>query len=140
MAEKAYLTRRVTFSAMHELSSPALSEKENLEIFGKCYRLHGHNYFLEATVKGEIDSLTGLCCDRDYLEDVMQKEIVAKFDGINLNDAFASTTGEQLAREFYEILIQKLKPLDLVCVRLQETPKNFFTHGEQETSDLIFRI
>src|SRR5690348_9698923 len=120
MAEEAYLTRRVSFSAMHELSNPTLSDEENQRIFGKCFRTHGHNYFLEVTVRGPIDPFTGLCCDRDRLADVLKKEVVDRFNGTHLNHHFKSTTGEELAREFYAILHEKLKPLNLVSVRLQE--------------------
>lgn len=129
MATEAYLTLRVEISALHELKNSELSEKENLKIFGKCFRTHGHNYFLEATVKGSVDKNSGLCCNRDLFEDILKKEIVQKFNGKDLNSFFKSTTGEDLALEFYNILFSKLKPLNLVWVRLQETPKNFFSYG-----------
>jgi len=131
MADKAFLTKRVMVSAMHELKSDSLSEAENLRIFGKCYKTHGHNYYLEATVEGAIDSASGLSCDRDFFDDVLKKEIVDTYSGTHLNQHFKSTTGEELAREFYGILFVKLKPLKLVHVRLQETPKNFFDYGDQ---------
>lgn len=138
MVESAHLTRRIMFSAMHELSSSALSEKRNIEIFGKCYKTHGHDYYLEVTVRGEIDRVSGLCCDRDALDDILTAEIVKKFSGAHLNHHFKSTTGEELAREFYELLEQKLKPMELVRVRLQETSKNFFTW--QKNPSAIFDL
>jgi 6-pyruvoyltetrahydropterin/6-carboxytetrahydropterin synthase len=129
MDHNAYLTLRVEVSALHELKNPNLSDAENKKIFGKCFRTHGHNYYLEATVKGAIDVESGLCCNRDLFQDILNTQIVRKFNGQDLNNFFKSTTGENLAREFFEILSPKLKPMNLVWVRLQETPKNFFSYG-----------
>jgi 6-pyruvoyltetrahydropterin/6-carboxytetrahydropterin synthase len=136
----AYLTKRVMFSAMHELRSPHLSDAENREVFGKCYGTHGHNYYVEATVKGTINSKSGLICDRDYFDDVLSRDVVNRFSGKHMNKIFASTTGEDLAREIFNDLKEKLKPLQLVCVRLQETPKNFFTWGDREIYEHPERI
>jgi 6-pyruvoyltetrahydropterin/6-carboxytetrahydropterin synthase len=134
MADTAFLTKRVSFSAMHALGSDTLSEEKNREIFGKCFRTHGHDYFLEVTVRGAIDADSGLCCDRDFLEDILHREIVDRFHKTHLNDTFGNTTGENLAREFFDLLRKKLKPLHLVSVRVQETPRNFFSYGEDAFS------
>ena len=129
MENKARLTKRVMISAMHELRSEKLSSEENERIFGKCVNLHGHDYWIEVTVEGIIDPDSGLICDRDYFEDQLQKYFVDKFDKTNLNDHFPNTTGEILVEEFFKLLKDKLRPLNIVGVRLQETPKNFFTKG-----------
>uniref|UniRef100_A0A8D8Z9N1 6-pyruvoyltetrahydropterin synthase n=1 Tax=Cacopsylla melanoneura TaxID=428564 RepID=A0A8D8Z9N1_9HEMI len=39
-----YLTRVEKFSAAHRLHSPHLSDKENLETYGKCNNFHGHGH------------------------------------------------------------------------------------------------
>jgi 6-pyruvoyltetrahydropterin/6-carboxytetrahydropterin synthase len=127
-AHTAHLTRRVMIRSMHALGNPQLSDTENLRIFGKCYKTHGHHYYVEATVEGEIDRKSGLCCDRDRFDDVLQNEIVTRFDGVHLNDFFKSTSGEDLAREFFVILKKALAPVSLVSVRVHETAKNVFTH------------
>jgi 6-pyruvoyltetrahydropterin/6-carboxytetrahydropterin synthase len=131
MANKhiGYLTKRVMISSMHQLCNTALSDQENEQIFGKCFRVHGHNYYIEATIKGAIDPKSGLICDRDFFDDVLKREIVDRFDGKDLNKFYPNTTGENIAKAFFELLVEKLKPLNLVSVRLQETPKNFFTFG-----------
>lgn len=137
MGDRAYLTKQVSISAQHELKSPALSEEENRRNFGKCFRLHGHDYKIEVTVEGFIDKDSGLICDRDFFDNILEKEVVSRFDKTNLNDFFPSTTGEALAKEFYQLLVEKLKPLKLVQVGVHETPKNFFTHG---VSSEVFRF
>ncbi|HET9697156.1 MAG TPA: 6-carboxytetrahydropterin synthase, partial [Terriglobales bacterium] len=62
---KAYLTRRYMFSASHRLHCDGLSEAENRAIYGKCNNPHGHghNYFLEVTVSGQVDPATGMVCN-----------------------------------------------------------------------------
>ena len=123
------LTKRVTFSAMHELRSPALTEPQNRAIFGKCYNLHGHDYRLEVTVEGQLDEKTGLICDRDFFDAKLDKYVVKKYNGKNLNDFFSNTTGEILVSEFLCILEKLLKPLNVVGIKLEETPKNTFSAG-----------
>ncbi|MDA0987209.1 MAG: 6-carboxytetrahydropterin synthase, partial [Bacteroidetes bacterium] len=53
-----FLTRREHFSAAHRLYNPKFSDKKNLQIFGKCSNPngHGHNYILEVTVCGDVNT------------------------------------------------------------------------------------
>ncbi|MDZ4676190.1 MAG: 6-carboxytetrahydropterin synthase [Oligoflexia bacterium] len=132
MGDTAYLTKRVTFSAMHQLLCEHFTDEENEKVFGKCFRVHGHDYFIEVTIKGKIDPKSGLICDRDIFEDVLRNEITEKYNKSDLNKFFDNTTGENLAIHLYNLLIPKLKPIHLVCVRVQETPKNFFVYGSEE--------
>ena len=41
------VTRTYHFSAAHRLASAAFSDEENAEVYGQCFRQHGHNYLLE---------------------------------------------------------------------------------------------
>ena len=135
---KPRLTMRVMISAMHELRSPLLSKEENLRVFGKCLNQHGHDYWLEVTVQGQIDSQSGMLCNRDEFEDKLQTFFVLKYDKSDLNHFFKNTTGEVLALEFFNLLKNNLKPMEVIGVRLQETPKNFFSFGTQEYLSNIF--
>nr|XP_037290703.1 6-pyruvoyl tetrahydrobiopterin synthase-like [Rhipicephalus microplus] len=58
----ASVTRIESFSASHRLHSPSLSDAQNAAIFGKCNNPngHGHNYKLEVTVTGPVDTATGM--------------------------------------------------------------------------------
>ena len=62
---KAHLTRRYRFSASHRLHSDAMSAQENLATYGKCNNPHGHghNYFVEVTVSGQVEEATGMVCN-----------------------------------------------------------------------------
>ena len=44
-----YLTRVESFCAAHRLFSCTLSQEQNIALFGKCSKLHGHNYKGTAT-------------------------------------------------------------------------------------------
>jgi len=57
------LTRVYHFSAGHRLADPALSDEANEALYGACYRPHGHNYYLEVTVAGRPDPVTGMSVD-----------------------------------------------------------------------------
>jgi len=64
-AEDATFSRSYVFSAAHRLHAAQLSEAENQALYGKCNNPngHGHNYTLEVTVGGPIDSATGMVID-----------------------------------------------------------------------------
>src|SRR3954454_25188124 len=82
-----YLTRKAEFSAAHYYHNPQWSAEENARVFGKCSNLngHGHNYTLEVTVKGKIDSKTGFAVDLKELKDIMNREVVHAMGPRHLN-------------------------------------------------------
>jgi 6-pyruvoyltetrahydropterin/6-carboxytetrahydropterin synthase len=55
-------------------------------VFGRCYNspAHGHNYFLELTVSGEIDPKTGMVVNLFDLKRVLL-DVIEEFDHKNLN-------------------------------------------------------
>lgn len=79
------LTRAVDFSSSLRYALPGLSEGESLALFGPAARQHGHNYRLEVTIEGVPDPATGMVIDLKALKDVLEREIVARFDHRDLN-------------------------------------------------------
>lgn len=132
-AMEAYLTVSTHFSAAHRLASPHLSYEENFEVYGKCARPngHGHNYHLEVTVKGEIDSRTGMIVDLGALNQVIEDLVVEPFDHTFLNKdipyfAEVVPTAENIAVRISSLLrspIQKLGA-QLHKIKLIESPNN----------------
>jgi 6-pyruvoyltetrahydropterin/6-carboxytetrahydropterin synthase len=137
---KVYLTRRYLFSAAHRLHNPALSEDENHETYGKCNHPHGHghNYFLEVTVSGQIAAATGMICDLALLDSAVKSEILERFDHKNLNalPEFSATvpTTENLALEIEGILSRIALPAHLEGIRVEETANNSFECCGQRTA------
>jgi 6-pyruvoyltetrahydropterin/6-carboxytetrahydropterin synthase len=132
---KAYLTRRYMFSASHRLHSKGMSEAENRETYGKCNNPHGHghNYSLEVTVSGEVQSSTGMVCNRMDLDDFVGREILQNFDIQNLNSLpqFIDDvpTTENLCIALYDILHRGFASAHLERVRLEETMMNSFEYA-----------
>jgi len=75
---KAYLTRRYWFSASHRLHSAEMSAEQNQAVYGKCNNPHGHghNYSLEVTVSGPVDSQTGMVCNLVDLDRFVNDKIL----------------------------------------------------------------
>jgi len=124
-----YLTRRAEFSASHFYHNPDLSPEENRTIFGKCNNPHGHghNYTLEVTVAGEVDSTTGMVLDLKELKGLLETEVLELMDHRFLNKdvpVFATLipTTENIAIEIWKLLATKLRFGKLHRIRLYETP------------------
>ena len=129
------VSRRESFNAAHQLRDPALSDDENRRLFGKCVNLHGHNYFLDVVVAGEIDDATGYVWDLKQLSDVMRRQIIQEVDHRNLNTDVPwlkerIPTAENLALAFWERLQTELPAGLLRSVRVSETDKNWAEVGD----------
>lgn len=135
----AHFSRRYRFSASHRLHSPALSEGQNRDTYGKCNNPHGHghNYFLEITVAGPIAADTGFVVELPKLDALIRREVLDRFDHTHLNrdatfsGAFVPST-ENLAIEIQRTLREAVPQLAvhgqlrLVNLRIEETRNNAF--------------
>lgn len=130
---ETYLTIATHFSAAHRLALAELSYDQNCEIYGKCARPngHGHNYHLEVTVKGEMDSRTGMMVDLGALHKVLEEFVIEPFDHTFLNKdipyfAKVVPTAENIAIHICNLLQQPIRELDaqLHKVKLIESPNN----------------
>lgn len=85
----AYMTRRVRFAAAHRYWRDDWPEEKNRRVFGACANPHGHghNYALEATVKGQIDSETGFAVDLEVIDAVLREAVVMVLDHQHINHA-----------------------------------------------------
>ncbi len=128
-----FLTRREHFSASHRLYNPKFSDEKNFEIFGKCSNPngHGHNYYVEVTVCGEVSADTGYLINLEILKKILQISFIDKVDHKNLNSdvEFLSNinpTSENIAIACWnQIESQIQKYCKLYSVKLFETEKNF---------------
>jgi len=131
----AYFTRAYTICSSHRLHSDALSPEVNRETYGKCNNPHGHghNYRIEVTVGGAVDPETGMVINMATLDAVVGKNVLARFDHMNLNldPLFADrvSTTENLTIAIFEVLQSALKPAILEKIRIEETENNFFEYS-----------
>lgn len=132
MSKRVAVIRREHFNAAHRLYRKDWNDEQNTNVFGKCAlpHYHGHNYELEVKVVGEIDPQTGFVIDLKLLSDIVQEQVLEKFDHKNLNvdtEEFRNLnpTAENIAVVIYDLLRPQLpQPLELF-IRLYETPRNF---------------
>ena len=132
MSNRVSVFRKEHFNAAHRLYRPDWDDATNDRVFGKCAlpNFHGHNYELIVKVTGEIDPETGYVIDLKLLSDLIQQEVIERFDHRNLNldtKEFAqlNSTAENIAVVIHGLLRKQLSESLELQVRLYETPRNF---------------
>jgi 6-pyruvoyltetrahydropterin/6-carboxytetrahydropterin synthase len=133
------LSQKFEFSATHRLHNPALTDDENIRLFGKCNNAHGHghNYELQVTLVGQPDN-NGLLIEIPQFERVVRTAVIDRFDHRNLNVELPEfreqiPTVENIARVIYRLLDRQLAEAGatLASVTLWETPKTFCQYTER---------
>ena len=129
--------RKVRFNSAHRLNNPKWDDKKNKEVFGLCNNpnYHGHNYELHLKVTGPIEEETGFVIDLKILNDILQAEIVERFDHRNINLDIPefknlNSTAENIAKVIYDILKPKFNPNLKIQVTLYETPRNYVIYPD----------
>lgn len=132
MSRIVSVTRVAHFNAAHRLHNPDWSAEKNAEVFGLCNNpsFHGHNYELHLTVRGAVDEGTGYVMDMKDIKDILEAEVLSKFDHRNLNLDVPSfqhvnPTAENIAVVIWDIM-RPFVPADFeLSVKLYETPRNY---------------
>jgi 6-pyruvoyltetrahydropterin/6-carboxytetrahydropterin synthase len=126
------ITRVEHFNAAHRLDNPKWDDETNRRVFGKCnnQRFHGHNYEVEVKVTGFVDPETGFVMDAKELSDIINTEVLERFDHMNLNldvEAFKylNPTAENIVIVIYDLLRKKINSNHDLKIKLYETPRNF---------------
>ena len=108
------LTKRVEFCAAHRYVNPGWSAAKNRRVFGRDSDLHGHNYVLEVTIRGEPSPETGMVMDLKALKDLILEAAVDRLDHKHLNEDVPyfkekMPTPENLAVLIWELLEPRLE-------------------------------
>jgi 6-pyruvoyltetrahydropterin/6-carboxytetrahydropterin synthase len=126
------VTRRMHFNAAHRVHNPELSDEENVRLFGRCNNpnWHGHNYMLDVSVAGPIETRTGYVMDLAALKRVVQEAVIDRVDHRNFNldvDFMRGVipTAENIVVECWRVLAPRVAPARLVRLVLWETPNNY---------------
>lgn len=111
----ATVCRKFHFNAAHRLHNQHWDAEKNRRVFGKCNNpnYHGHNYELIIKITGEVDHDTGYVIDTRILKEIVETEVIEKFDHKNLNlDTIAfkdlNPTAEHIAYVIYQLLLPKI--------------------------------
>ena len=135
MAHPIAVYRIEHFNAAHRLHNPAWDDDTNRKIFGKCNNphYHGHNYKLTVKVIGFPNPETGYVMDMKVLSDIIQQQIIHRFDHRNLNldcpeFSTLNPSAENIAVVIFDILRQRIDTSLQLQVRLHETERNFVVY------------
>ena len=126
------ITRRYRFCAAHRLHTDYLSPEANWTAFGKCNNPngHGHNYVVLVTIKSAMGQEVR-CLEQ--LDRVVEDTIISRFDHHDLNQdpAFTetTTTGENLVKLIWDLLVDKVPAHSLEKVGVIETRDNYFEYA-----------
>ncbi|MBL7811604.1 MAG: 6-carboxytetrahydropterin synthase [Bacteroidetes bacterium] len=132
------VTRTAQFNAAHRLYVPEWSDEQNRLIFGLCANpsFHGHNYDLHVTVTGPIDPVTGYVMDLKILKEILELEVMDRYDHRNLNldtEDFKTLnpTVENICVVIWNRVKNRLPDNYKLSVKLYETPRNYAEyHGQ----------
>ena len=138
MGGELCVTRAIEFSSSLRYVSTELSEAENRSRFGPAACQHGHNYRLEVTLRGQADRVTGMVINLADLKELLNREIMERFDHRDLNrdtEYFEKMppTPENFARIIFEILRDALPAAMLDRIRLYQDADLFVDVTEPES-------
>ncbi len=129
---KIAVYRKEHFNAAHKLYNPNWDDATNAKVFGKCshHNFHGHNYELIVKVVGEIDAETGYVIDLKELSDLINREVINRFDHKNLNldtveFKHLNPTAENIAVVIYNLLRPHIDAKFEMRITLYETERNY---------------
>lgn len=131
------LSKTYNFSSGHRLFLARLNDKENYEVFGKCSnpKGHGHDYYLEVKVRGNIDQETGMVIGLNMLDTVVN-QVLRELDYKRLDKEVQffienQPTGENIIRYLWDNIKDNIENADLVYLKLIETENNYFEYFEE---------
>jgi len=126
------ITKEFRFDAAHRLFLKDLTDQENLDLFGKCSKVHGHTYCLKVTISGKVEP-NGMILNFTDLKQIVEDKIIARYDHSFLNelDEYKDlpTTAENMALYIFKELAPCLEEyrVTLARVQLHETPDSWAT-------------
>ncbi len=131
MALNVYLSKTYTFSAAHRLHVPEKDPDFNWQVYDKCNNIngHGHDYYLEITVRGPVDPQTGMVMHLAELDSAVNA-VLTQLDHRHLDreiDFFKKhrSTGEEIIQYLWQNLHRYLGNR-LFKIKLWETNNNYF--------------
>ena len=126
-----YLTKQYKFCAAHRYWNNNWTEQKNKEVFEEDVKIHGHNYILSITVKGDINEDSGFIIDIKKLNQIINKEVINIFDHSQIEKDISWFKNKQPSTEnmvvfiWNQIVNQIPSNALLHCVKLRETPTIF---------------
>ena len=123
-----FITKQYKFCAAHRYWNDRWTEAENFENFGDDIYLHGHNYNLDITISGEINTDSGFIVNLQKLNNIVQENVISIMDHSQIEkdiDWFENRqpSTENMVVFIWERLVGNIpSPAKLHSIKLQETP------------------
>lgn len=131
--EEVSVTKTYKINCLHKHENLDLTREDNSKLYGKCSNIHGHEYLIEVGLRGHIDKESQLLYRRQWLDDILDQNVIQPLDKSFLNQKLGNTSGELIVNKLVEIL-EPFVPEELIlqlCVR--ETRKNsFYSDSSQQ--------
>jgi len=129
---KTILYQIYEFSSAHRLNSEVLSSDENWDVYDKCNNLngHGHDYYLEVGIIGQINPETGMIISLEEMNHKVEN-LLQQLDYKHLNKEVPYfkdilSTGENIIQYIWNELDKSFENHQLYYLKLWETNNNYF--------------
>lgn len=129
---KTILYQIYEFSSSHRLNSENLTSDENWDVYDKCNNLngHGHDYYLEVGITGEINPETGMIINLGKMDSKVNG-LLHQLDYKHLNKEVpyfknVISTGENIIQFLWNELDNLFTNQQLYYLKLWETNNNYF--------------
>jgi len=123
-----YITKQFKFCAAHKYWNNKWDKKKNIKIFEDDVRVHGHNYELDITIKGNPDLESGFIINISELKDLVNEKVLKFLDHSEIQKDIKWFENKQPSTENLVIFIWKQLcdkiPANgsLHKIKLRETP------------------
>ena len=123
-----YITKQFKFCAAHRYWNDNWTNEKNKKIFEDDVKVHGHNYELDITIKGDANPESGFIINISELKDVVNTHIIKILDHSEIQNDIKWFSDKQPSTENLVIFIwnQIVKHIPngslLYKIKLRETP------------------
>ena len=123
-----YITKQFKFCAAHKYWNDNWSHEKNKRIFEDDIKVHGHNYELDITIKGNTNPESGFIINISELKDIVNKKVLKILDHSEIQNDIQWFADKQPSTENLVIFIwnQIVEYIPngalLYKIKLRETP------------------
>ena len=123
-----HITKQFKFCAAHKYWNSSWSDEKNKEIFEDDVKIHGHNYLLDITIKGQISKESGFIINISELKKIVNEHVIRYLDHSQIQEDVDWFEDKQPSTENLVIYIWNQisphiqNPAQLFKVKLRETP------------------
>tara|TARA_B100000029_G_scaffold478620_1_gene524901 strand:+ start:2909 stop:3337 length:429 start_codon:yes stop_codon:yes gene_type:complete len=129
-----YLTKQYKFCAAHRYWNKKWTAKKNKSVFADDVKIHGHNYKLDITISGPINSDSGFIMDIREINKIVKRKVLNSLDHSQIDKDIPWFKNRQPSTENLVVFIWKQieayfsNPIILYSIKLRETETIYTTY------------